>query len=384
MSFTTRNHYVPQWYQHSFLPAGLREDKFFYLDLHPEKCPLPHGRYFYRDACRRLGPVNCFAQDHLYTLFGEGKSASDIVEKVFFGKIDEMGADVLHHFAEYDPATIPRDGISNLARYLDAQKLRTPKGLDYLRKLSGSGSQQEVLHVMRGLWQLHVTIWTEGVWEILRCDNTATKFILSDHPVTTYNRELFPLAKPCLYPLDPHISYVGTQTVFPIKLDRCLVITNLGYVRNPWSNQCKPRVNPRYFADTMIDIRKVQTGRQITEAEVCAINYILKTRAKRYIAAADKDWLYPERHLKTTMWNKLGDRFFLMPDPRKVSFTSGIVVGWDDKPSWAVDEYGRPMNDKDPKAQKLRDEEWDTCQKAKRLWDQKFGRLTQDEMIRYF
>ncbi len=84
------------------------------------------------------------------------------------------------------------------------------------------------------------------------------------------------------------------------------------------------------------------------------------------------------------MWNKLGDRFFLMPDPRKVSFTSGIVVGWDDKPSWAVDEYGRPMNDKDPKAQKLRDEEWDTCQKAKRLWDQKFGRLTQDEMIRYF
>ena len=30
--------------------------------------------------------------------------------------------------------------------------------------------------------------------------------------------------------------------------------------------------------------------------EVIAINYLLKSRAKRFIAAANKDWLYPERH----------------------------------------------------------------------------------------
>ena len=383
MSFTTRNHYVPQWYQHLFFPAGIKEKKFFYLDKDPEKRPLPGGRYFYRNACRRLGPINCFMQDHLYTLvFGE--QASDIVEKSFFGTIDETGAGLVEALAEYNPHTILQTAIPDFTRYLDAQKLRTPKGLDYLRRLSRSESHQEVLYAMRDLWQLHATIWTEGVWEILRCDNTETKFILSDHPVTTYNKELFPWAKPCLYPLDAPIAYLGTHTIFPLKLDRCLVITNLGYVRNPWANLCRQRENPRYFASTLFDIRKVQTGRQLSESEVCAINYIIKTRAKRYIAAVDEEWLYPERHLKTTMWNKLGDRFFLMPDPRKTSFTSGIIIGRNDGSSWKADEYGRPYNENDPQVKKKRDEEWITYQRAKQAWNEKFGKLTREEMNRYF
>jgi len=383
VSFTTRNHYVPQWYQYLFIPPGLREKKFFYLDKDPEKRPLPGGRYYFRDACRRLGPINCFMQDHLYTLiFGE--QASDIVEKSFFGKIDETGAGVIEAIAEYDPHTIPRNGLSDFTRYLDAQKLRTPKGLDYLRRLTRSGSHQEVLYAMRQLWQVHATIWTEGVWEILQCDNTETKFIISDHPVTTYNRELFPLAIPCRYPLDAPIELLGTHTIFPLKLNRCLVITNLGYVRNPRVNPCKERENSRYFENTIKDIRKIQTGRQLSESEVCAINYIIKTRAKRYVAAADEEWLYPEHHLKTTMWNKLADRFFLMPDPRKVSFSTGIFIGGKDGSSWATDEYGRPVRDDDPQVEKLRDKEWDTFQKAKQAWDQKFGKLTRDEMVRYF
>jgi hypothetical protein len=36
------------------------------------------------------------------------------------------------------------------------------------------------------------------------------------------------------------------------------------------------------------------------------INYITKKRAYRYVAAAEKEWLYPERYLPTTHWNKLG------------------------------------------------------------------------------
>ena len=84
------------------------------------------------------------------------------------------------------------------------------------------------------------------------------------------------------------------------------------------------------------------------------------------------------------MWNKLGDRFFLMPDPRKVSFSTGIFIGGKDGSSWATDEYGRPVRDDDPQVEKLRDKEWDTFQKAKQAWDQKFGKLTRDEMVRYF
>lgn len=65
------------------------------------------------------------------------------------------------------------------------------------------------------------------------------------------------------------------------------------------------------------------------------------TVARQYIAAAEKEWLYPEKPFTKTMWNKLGDRFFLMPDPRKTSFTTDIVMGFSDGRSLGVDEYGR-------------------------------------------
>lgn len=383
MAFTTCNHYVPQWYQRRFQPDGLKENKFFYLDLTPEKVIHPDNRYHFREECRRLGTAKCFMQDHLYTLlFGE--HATDVIEKRFFGKIDQIGADIIDALSDYDPCQLPENGIPNFVRYLDAQKLRTPKGLDYVRRISRSQSHFDVLHKMRELWQVHITIWMEGVWEILHCDNSETKFIITDHPITTYNKDLFPLTKECRYPFDAPIEYLGTHTLFPLNLNRCLVITNLGYVRNPWANLRKVRQNPRYFANTLFDIRKVQTGRQISETEVQAINYILKTRARRYIAAAQKMWLFPETYLKTTMWNKLGDRFFLMPDPRKVSFSTDIIVGFKDGSAWGIDEYGRQAKDNDRNVEKLRDEEWTTYQRAKQAWNQKFGPLLQEDMIRYF
>jgi Protein of unknown function (DUF4238) len=238
--------------------------------------------------------------------------------------------------------------------------------------------------MMGELWQIHATIWMEGIWEILHCDETQTKFIITDHPVTTYNKDLFPRVRECEYPFDAPIEYVGTHTIFPLSLTRCLVITNLGYVRNPWINPKRVRENPRYFAPTIFDIRTVQTGRQISEDETLAINYILKTRAKRFIAATEKEWLYPEHFLKTTMWNKLGGKFFLMPDPRKVKFTSGIYIGNTDGSSWGLDEYGRQPREHDPRMNAIRDEEWKFFQKAKQSWDSRFGPLSRDDIIRYF
>jgi hypothetical protein len=127
----------------------------------------------------------------------------------------------------------------------------------------------------------------------------------------------------------------------------------------------------------------VQTRRQISENYVRTINYVLKKRARRFIAAANKEWLYPEQFLKETMWNKLGGRFFLMPDPRKVTFSTQFMVGYKDGRAWGADEYGRQSRDDDPKIKALRDAEWQTFEKAKRAWDTAFGELPREEWLRY-
>ena len=44
--------------------------------------------------------------------------------------------------------------------------------------------------------------------------------------------------------------------------------------------------------------------RRLTRDEVIAINHLLKSRAKRCIAAAHNDWLYPERHYRGT-WTEI-------------------------------------------------------------------------------
>lgn len=137
-------------------------------------------------------------------------------------------------------------------------------------------------------------------------------------------------------------------------------------------------------ATTLFDIRKVQTGRQISEDYVGTINFIIKKRARRYVAAGQKEWLYPEKFLKTTMWDKLGDRFFLMPDPRKVPFSTGIFVGYKDGSAWGIDEYGRRPRDDDPKVKAQRDIEWKAFQKARKAWDDHFGELSREELQRYF
>ena len=383
MSFTEINHYVPQWYQRRFIPTGLKEQKLYYLDLTPDRVTRPAGCFYYRNEIRRLGPVNCFAQQHLYTLFF-GEHAADVIEKRFFGAIDRLGADAVDFFSNYTVSNKSEAPLNNLLRYLDAQKLRTPKGLDCLKHMSRGSSHQVALQLMGQLWQLHVTIWMEGVWEIVECGQSETKFIISDHPVSTYNKRLFPLSQQCQYPLDAPIEHVGTHTIFPLDLNRCLVITNLGYVRNSEINPLRVRENPRYFATTLFDIRKVQTDRQISEQYVRAINYIIKKRARRYIAAVQKEWLYPEKFLTSTMWDKLGDRFFLMPDPRKVPFSTGIFVGYNDGSTWGIDEYGRQPRDDDPKVKAQRDIEWKAFQKAKKAWDENFGELSVDELRRFF
>jgi len=161
---------------------------------------------------------------------------------------------------------------------------------------------------------------------------------------------------------------VGSQTLFALDGEHCLIITNLQYVRDPKRNPLKNRENPRYFADTHFDLRKVQQGHALEEQEVVAINHILKCHVRRYIVSPNQDWLYPEKALTERNWSKLGgSQFFLHPDPRPVSFTTAIISG-SDKGSWGYNEYGHFDLD-GPQARKLRDREWKTFQSAKQAWD---------------
>jgi hypothetical protein len=62
---THRNHFVPQWYQRRFLPAGAT--RFFYLDLKPA-IVSSGGKKYQRRALLRWGPPRCFCVDDLYTM----------------------------------------------------------------------------------------------------------------------------------------------------------------------------------------------------------------------------------------------------------------------------------------------------------------------------
>lgn len=104
------------------------------------------------------------------------------------------------------------------------------------------------------------------------------------------------------------------------------------------------------------------------EDEVLRINFILKRRATRYIAAAEEQWLYPERSGCTIHWSKLDEDWFLLPNLYKVSFSGGFVVGYKDGRSWAADEYGRPPPHTNYQDKTQQHREWASAQKAKRAW----------------
>ena len=101
------------------------------------------------------------------------------------------------------------------------------------------------------------------------------------------------------------------------------------------------RPNARLFGGSMFKFNDIQTGRQLVDDEVIRINHIMKSRAHRYVAAFDKDWLYPERQTRLPRWDRLTADHLLMPDPRSVSFASEFIVGYKDRPPLVMDEYGR-------------------------------------------
>jgi len=342
------NHYVPSSYQRRFISSG---KKLHYLVLDPYK-NLPDGR---KKKCNELyeeGPKNTkfFCEKDLYTTNFFGNRNEDI-ETFLFGKIDGNVPDALDGLAENDPYRLHKY-FQYIFEYIDAQKLRTPKGLDWIRSNYFQLTKNELLLEMQSLRTMHCTMWVEGVMEIVSAENSDVKFIVSDHPVTIYNYACSPDSEVCEYPNDPSIAWKASQTIFPLDLNHCLILTNLEYASSPDTvDPTSGRTNPRFFSQTITRWDKIIRERKLKSNEVCAINYVIKKRARNHIAAGKKEWLYPENIYNPDNWDDL--RKILLPPENQVhGFGGEIYVGGGDGLIWYQDAYGRRYtsreNEKDP------------------------------------
>lgn len=334
------NHYVPQWYQRQFIPARQIDRELHLLDLKPDKFVDGKGVRRRRKALRRTGTRHCFSEDDLYTTRFAGVESREL-ERVFFGDVDPRGKQAVEFFGGFDHTSISADSLQDLMLYMSTQRLRTPKGLDWLAKQGKARRREDVLEHLEGLQTLYGAIWAECVWQIADASGSATKFIVSDHPVTVYNRACTP-ANPrwCKGPNDPDIRLQGTHTLFPLSSDRILILTNLAWACTPHRPPIEWRENPDLFRGAMFNFLEIQTRRELSEQEVREVNHIIKSRAYRYIAAGREEWLYPERHVKLP-WRSLGSGYLLMPDPRPLTPGAEIVMGYESGATEAMDSFGR-------------------------------------------
>ena len=353
MSQARDNHYVPQWYQRQFSRAG--RGTLAYLDLEPETRQLPDGRVIAQRALHTAPTKRCFFQTDLYSTFF-GTIVNDEIERRLFGAIDNRGSQAVRAYQTSDQSAWHHH-FRDLFEFLDIQKIRTPKGLAWLRAQYPRMSQNELMQEMQGIRFLHCTIWTEGVREIVSAEDADVKFIVTDNPVTVYNSAVPPADVPQSKFLDPSIALKGSQTIFPLSPDFCLILTNLEYAKDPASAPLEKRTFARNFRQSMVNTINFIRSRKLSGDEVTRVNAILKASARRYVAAGLEEWLYPELSV-VEPWPRLGE-VLLPPEDGLWHFGGEMYAGFDDGRVHYQDAFGRtekprevllkPPRESDPK-----------------------------------
>jgi hypothetical protein len=335
MSGYRNNHYVPQWHQAGFIEPG--RNKLAYLDLTPARHDLPNGGVVYERSRFKSSPSQCFVQRDLYsTVFGA--EVNDEIERRLFGEVDSQGAPAIRAFMTSDPAAWHRH-FQDLFTYIDIQKLRTPKGLDWLRTRYPALSQNELMWEMQALQTISCSIWTEGVREIVSAEDSPVKFVLSDHPVTVFNPGLPPDTPQCAYPLDPDIALKGSQTIFPLGRDHCLILTNLEYAKDLSADPLERRTAARNYRASMARTDAFIRTRKLSEEGVRRVNMAIKSRARRYLAAGDEAWLFPEQAAPPS-WREIAET--LRPPRNELHrFGGEVLARYDDGSVYFQDAYGR-------------------------------------------
>lgn len=333
---TRNNHYVPQWYQRGFLVSST--DKLHYLDLKPEILKLPDGSLKPKNSRFHWGPKSCFCEYDLYTT-RFGFIINDDIEKYLFGDIDSKGSVAVSAFIAGDQTGMHLAYL-DFFEYMDAQKLRTPKGLDWIKKHYPELSQVELMLEMQNLRTMHCTMWTEGVREIVSAENSDIKFIISDHPVTIHNAGLTPNNPQFEYPINIDLALIGSQTIFVLDSNNCLILTHLEYAQDHENaDPLSRRTNARYRGNTFVRTDQLIRKRKLARKDVVAINHVLKNQAARYIAAANPDWLYPEKYFKED-WSYISN-VLLPPKNELWGFGGETYIGFKDGSSKYQDAFGR-------------------------------------------
>jgi hypothetical protein len=340
MSATRNNHYVPQWYQSGFMEE--RDNELRHLKN--KVIPLPDGTSKTLTPKKWYTPAQALYQKDLYTTFF-GSEINDAIEKKLFGPIDENGSTAVRAFLTDDQAQW-HNNFHDFFTYLDAQKLRTPKGLDWIKTKYPELSQVQLMTEMQALRTIHRTLWSEGARELVSATNSEVKFIVSDHPVTIYNYACPPNSQMCEYPNDPDITLKGTQTIYPLDKNRCLILTNLEYAKAPENaNPLEQRTNATRVRQSMVNTIEFINCRELSEEEVKKVNYIIKSRSHESIAAGKEEWLEPEQNIDTD-WAEL--RHVLLPPSNELHrFGGEMFVGFEDGTTHYQDAYGRtsPQHD---------------------------------------
>ncbi|MET4420171.1 DUF4238 domain-containing protein [Bradyrhizobium sp. RT3a] len=338
---TRNNHYVPQWHQEGFFEE--RRNVLAYLDLTPDEMVLADGRTITFNAFEHRPTSLAFMQRDLYSTFF-GTSVNDEIERKMFGDIDRKGSQAIRAFQGNEISEWHRH-FQTLFEYIDIQKVRTPKGLDWLRRHYPKPSQNELMLEMQGIRALHCTIWTEGVREIVSAEDSDVKFILSDHPVTVYNYACPPDALLCTYPDDPSIALKASQTIFPLSRNYCLILTNLEYAQNASTDPLEKRTFAKNFRNSMVRTDAFIRARKLRSFEVLRVNRVIKARAKRYVAAGRKEWLFPESQ-SAEPWEAIAQTL-LPPKDELWHFGGEMFAKFSDGRVYYQDQFGRTEKQRD-------------------------------------
>lgn len=371
MNRTYRHHYVPIWYQKGFMLP--EQNAYFRLDLNPEKIIKPNGEVITKNDIHTKGPNKFFYEVDLYTTKYFGKENDDI-ERYLFGAIDTKGSLAIPSFIDINWKNKIHNNYLNFFEYMDAQKLRTIKGLTWITDFLKPKNYNDLLYNMQYIRQMHSTMWIEANMEIVSAEDSDIKFIVSDNPVTTYNPACNLNSNQCKFPHDPEIQLIGTRTIFPIDLNHCIILTNLENTQKDSKiNPLQSRTNARYFDDTIASHLDIIRGRKLNRSSVASINFILKNRATRYIASAKKEWLYPENDIETSEWEKL-DEILIADKFNPKGYPGQIFMGGKNGELIATqDEFGRK-----PKNQ----EEWNQKNEESKRITTQLHKLLEKENLR--
>lgn len=354
------HHYVPQWYQKVFF--GDTQPKF-YLQLPTDVQVNSYPRY--------KSPRKRFCENDLYMLEYKN-SQSDVLEKKLFGRIDEIGANSIKQILSTNNVLMPGEVWNDFLEYLDAQLSRTPRALKFFNSYNVQVPNASLVF-MQCVRNIHMAMWADAVWEIFDATDSDIDFLLSDNPVTLYNRAIYPKSKEGQTGLELNFTEIGTQTIFPLNRKQLFVATHIQFARNPKYNPRQQILNPRVSGPGLISMFDIIRCRKMTDTDVIKVNFIIKNRADKYICASNKEFLYPEKMNKRIDWNNIGKNDFLLPDPRDLSFSTQWVIGNDDGFVCGGNEYGQPFDN--DKTIVCRDKENAVLQERRLYYDRRYGPL---------